>query len=49
MAIPVGAVQRRLAEADRTVLYVQAMPGQRDQARADTEAGAASAPAAGAW
>ena len=38
MAIPVGAVQRRLAEADRTVLYVQAMPGQRDQARADTEA-----------
>jgi putative ABC transport system permease protein len=38
LAIPVGAVQRRLAEADRVVLYVRAMPGRRDEARADTEA-----------
>ena len=38
MAIPVGAVQQRLAEADRTVLYIRAKPGLRDEARGDAEA-----------
>ena len=37
LAIPVGAVRRRLSEADRTVLYMRARPGQRDQARAEAD------------
>ena len=38
LAIPYTAVQRRFAEADRTVLYVRARPGLREQARQETEA-----------
>jgi putative ABC transport system permease protein len=38
LAIPVGAVRRRFAEADRTVLYVRAKPGLRERARTETEA-----------
>lgn len=38
LAIPVGAVERRFAEANRTVLYVRALPGRRADARSDTEA-----------
>jgi putative ABC transport system permease protein len=37
LTIPIGAVRRRFAEADRTILYVRARPGQRDQARSETE------------
>jgi putative ABC transport system permease protein len=38
LAIPYTAVQRRFAEADRTVLYVRARPGLREAARQETEA-----------
>ena len=38
LAIPYTAVQRRFAEADRTVLYVRARPEQRERARQETEA-----------
>lgn len=37
LAIPYTAVQRRFAEADRTVLYIRALPEQRDQARDESE------------
>ena len=38
LAIPFTAVQRRFAEADRTVLYIRARPNLRDQARGEAEA-----------
>ena len=38
LAIPFGAVKRRFAEADRTVLYIRAQPNQRAQARGEAEA-----------
>jgi putative ABC transport system permease protein len=38
LAIPFTAVQRRFAEADRTVLYIRARPNLRDQARDEAEA-----------
>ena len=38
LAIPYTAVQRRFAEADRTVLYIRAKPDQREQARGEAEA-----------
>lgn len=37
LAIPTGAVVRRFAEADRTILYIRAHPGRRDQARDEAE------------
>ena len=37
LTVPVGAVRRRFAEADRTILYVRAKPGMREQARIETE------------
>jgi putative ABC transport system permease protein len=37
LAIPYTAVQRRFAEAERTVLYIRARPGAREQARAEAE------------
>ena len=38
LALPAGAVQRRFAEANRTVLYARALPGRRQEARAELEA-----------
>ena len=38
LAIPYTAVQRRFAEADRTVLYIRAKPNLREQARDEAEA-----------
>jgi putative ABC transport system permease protein len=38
LAVPFTVVQRRFAEADRTVLYIRAMPGLRDEARDEAEA-----------
>lgn len=38
LAIPTRAVQRRFAEADRTILYIRAKPGLREQARGEAEA-----------
>jgi putative ABC transport system permease protein len=38
LAIPTGTVTRRFAEADRTILYIRAKPGMREQARAESEA-----------
>jgi putative ABC transport system permease protein len=38
IAIPVGAAQRLFPDADATVLYIRAKPGQRDAARAEAEA-----------
>jgi putative ABC transport system permease protein len=37
LAIPIGTLQRRFPGIDRTVLYIRAMPGRRDQARDETE------------
>lgn len=37
LAIPYTAVQRRFAEADRTVLYIRAKPDLREQARDEAE------------
>jgi putative ABC transport system permease protein len=37
LAIPYTAVQRRFADADRTVLYIRARPDLRDQARGEAE------------
>jgi putative ABC transport system permease protein len=37
LAIPYTAVQRRFAEADRTVLYIRARPDLREQARGEAE------------
>ncbi len=36
--VPLRAAQRRFSEAEATVLYVRAKPGQRDAARLETEA-----------
>jgi putative ABC transport system permease protein len=38
LAVPFTAVQRRFADADRTVLYIRAHPNLREQARAEAEA-----------
>jgi putative ABC transport system permease protein len=38
LAIPYTAVQRRFADADRTVLYIRARPNLRDAARGEAEA-----------
>jgi putative ABC transport system permease protein len=38
LAIPFTAVQRRFADADRTVLYIRAHPNLREQARGEAEA-----------
>jgi putative ABC transport system permease protein len=38
LAIPYPAVQRRFAEANRTVLYIRAKPNLREQARGEAEA-----------
>jgi putative ABC transport system permease protein len=38
LAIPFTAVQRRFADADRTVLYIRARPNLREQARGEAEA-----------
>ena len=38
LAIPFTAVQRRFAEADRTVLYIRAKPNLRERARGEAEA-----------
>lgn len=38
LAIPAGAVQRRFAEANRTVLYARALPGRRQEALTELEA-----------
>jgi putative ABC transport system permease protein len=38
LAIPVGTVRRRYPDAERTVLYVRAKPGMREDARRETEA-----------
>jgi putative ABC transport system permease protein len=38
LAIPYTAVQRRFADADRTVLYIRARPNLREQARGEAEA-----------
>ena len=46
LAIPFGAVQRRFAEADRTILYIRAMPDRaRPGARRSRGGAAATAPA----
>lgn len=37
LAIPARAVQRRFQEADRTVLYMRARPGRRDEAKLEAE------------
>ncbi|MFN8059753.1 MAG: ABC transporter permease [Vicinamibacterales bacterium] len=37
LAVPVGTVKRRFAEADRTVLYIRARSGAREQARLEAE------------
>jgi putative ABC transport system permease protein len=37
LAVPVGAVERRFTEADRTVLYVRALQNRRAQALVETE------------
>lgn len=37
LAIPVGTVSRRFAEADRTVLYMRASPGRLEQAQGQAE------------
>jgi putative ABC transport system permease protein len=37
LAIPYTAVQRRFADADRTVLYIRARPERREQARTEAE------------
>jgi putative ABC transport system permease protein len=38
LSIPLGTVLRRYSEAENTVLYVRARPGQVEQARTETEA-----------
>jgi putative ABC transport system permease protein len=38
LAVPYTAVQRRFANADRTVLYIRANPGRRSDARDEAEA-----------
>jgi putative ABC transport system permease protein len=38
LALPVGTVARRFPQAENTVLYAQARPGQLDQARVEVEA-----------
>jgi putative ABC transport system permease protein len=38
LAIPTGAVVRRFSDADRTILYIRARPGLREQARAEADA-----------
>lgn len=37
VSVPVGTARQRFPEAEQTVLYVQAQPGLRDSARAETE------------
>jgi putative ABC transport system permease protein len=37
LAIPARAVKRRFQEADRTVLYMRARPGRRDEAKLEAE------------
>jgi putative ABC transport system permease protein len=37
VSMPIGTAQRKFPDADETVLYVRALPGRRDQARAETE------------
>ena len=37
ISIPVRTAQRRFPDAEQTVLYARAKPGQRDRARVDTE------------
>jgi putative ABC transport system permease protein len=37
VSLPVRTAQRRFPEAENTVLYVRARPGQRDQARSEAE------------
>lgn len=38
IAIPVGAARKLFPEADATVLYIRAKPGERDEARLEAEA-----------
>jgi len=38
LSLPAGTVRKRFSEADNVVLYVRAQPGQREAARAQTEA-----------
>jgi putative ABC transport system permease protein len=37
VSLPLGTAQRRFPDADQTVLYVRALEGQRDRARAETD------------